>query len=249
MTDVTWPEGYARRILDAVDSTNAEAVRAAPGLNGPTWIMAKRQIAGRGRRGRPWTDPAGNFAGTLVLRPSEAPGIAALRSFVAALALDDALAAVTGQPDRFALKWPNDVLLDGCKLAGILLESAGMGGQLSHLAIGMGVNLRSAPQAVETGAIAPVSLRGTLGVEVTPEDFLTHLAAGYAQRETQFCDAGFGAIRADWLARAAKLGEVITARTSKSETVGTFQTVDETGNLVLSTRTGRVAIPAADVFF
>ena len=120
-----------------------EAARRLPDLRGPTWILALRQTAGRGRRGRAWTDPAGNFAATLVMRLDEPPARLALRSFVAALALHDALAAATGLPQGFALKWPNDVLLNGGKLSGILLESPGAG----VLALGIGVNLRHAPEA------------------------------------------------------------------------------------------------------
>ncbi len=249
MKEPVWPIGYARHIMAEVDSTNVEAARRAATLPGPTWIMAHRQMAGRGRRGRPWTDPEGNLAATLVLRPDEGPGQAALRSFVAALALDDALVSVTGRAESFALKWPNDVLLHGGKLAGILLESSGTGGRLDHLAIGIGVNLSHAPETVDAGAVRPVSLRGETGVAVGPEDFLTHLAVAYALREEQFLVQGFAAIRSAWLARAARLGQVITARTGRAEITGRFETVDAEGNLVLSTDIGRQVIAAAEVFF
>lgn len=246
-----WPEGYGRRVLEEVDSTNAEAARLAAELSGPTWILGLRQTAGRGRRGRPWADPGGNFAATLLLRPSGAPERAALRSFVAALALADALAEVIGSDAGLALKWPNDVLLNGGKLSGILLESAGQGGGLSHLAIGIGVNLRHAPpaDAVESGAWRPVSLLDATRCEIGPEAFLDVLARSYARRETLYCTYGFGPIRKAWLARAARLGEQIVARTARGETRGRFETVDEAGNLVLCDRGARVILPAADVFF
>ncbi len=127
--------------------------------------------------------------------------------------------AVTGRTDGFALKWPNDVLLNGGKLAGILLESAGSGDELTHFAIGIGVNLIAAPDAdeVEPGAVRPVSLLSETGVEVTPEVFLDHLAAAYARYETQFVTYGFAPIRTAWLDRAARLGQVITARTTRDE--------------------------------
>ena len=247
-----WPEGYGKRVLAEVDSTNAEAARIAGDLTGPEWILGLRQTKGRGRRGRPWSDPQGNFAGTLVLRPNETPDLVALRSFVAALALYDAFVAATGRPQAFSLKWPNDVLLNGAKVAGILLESAGMaGGQVSHIAIGIGVNLKQAPDAsqLEARAVAPVSLLSETGVAVTPEEFLDLLAPAYAGYEAQFATYGFAPTREAWLARAAKLGGVITARTSRDETVGTFETVDLAGNLVLKSAGGTVAIPAAEVFF
>lgn len=244
-----WPEGYGLHLLDEVDSTLNEAARLAPDLSGPVWIMARRQSAGRGRRGRAWADPAGNLAATLVLWPEEDAATAALRSFVAALALYDAVAAVTGRPEALALKWPNDVLLNGGKLAGILLESAGAGGRLDHLAIGIGVNLAGVPDAVEPSGLRPVSLAGETGVAVTQDAFLAELAAAYARHEARFQVEGFAPIRADWLARAARLGETLTARTGNTETRGRFETVDSAGNLVLSTPQGRAVIPAADVYF
>ncbi len=246
-----WPEGYAKRVLAEVDSTLDEAKRIAPDLAGPEWILALSQTKGRGRRGRDWKDPKGNFAGTLVMRPEGDPEQAALRSFVTALAVYDACAEVTGRTEGLALKWPNDVLLNGGKLAGILLESSGKGMAVTHLSIGIGVNLMETPMKewLEPGAVWPVSLMGETGVQVAPEDFLNALAAAFARYETQFRTYGFEPIRTAWLARAAKLGEVITARTAGRETTGTFEDVDSAGNLVLKTAKGRVSIPAADVFF
>jgi len=246
-----WPQGYGLHVVQEVDSTLNEAARIAPAAQGPVWIMANHQTAARGRRGRAWANPSGNLAATLLLRPEGNPEQAALRSFVAALALFDACVAVTGRAAGLSLKWPNDVLLNGGKLAGILLESTGHGREVSHLAIGIGVNLAEAPGAdqIESGAVRPVSLLSETGAHVTPEDFLTELAVAYAGYERQFATYGFDPIRIAWLSRAARLGEVITARTGSTETTGTFETVDAGGNLVLNTAKGRVSIPAADVFF
>ncbi len=246
-----WPKGYGLHVVQEVDSTLNEASRIAPTAQGPVWILAHHQTAARGRRGRAWENPKGNLAATLLLRPEGSPEQAALRSFVAALALFDACVAVTGRAAGLSLKWPNDVLLNGGKLAGILLESTGQGRGLSHLAIGIGVNLTEAPgtDAVEEAAVRPVSLLSETGAHVEPEDFLTELAEAYAVLETQFTTYGFEPIRTAWLSRAARLGEVITARAGNSETVGTFETVDADGNLVLNTAKGRVSIPAADVYF
>ncbi|WP_323783482.1 biotin--[acetyl-CoA-carboxylase] ligase [Thalassovita sp.] len=246
-----WPAGYGKRVLAQIDSTNAEAARVAPDLAGPEWILALQQTAGRGRRGRAWSDPAGNFAATLVMRPTETADQVALRSFVASLALYDAFVAATGRSDGLSLKWPNDVLLNGGKVAGILLESAGDSGGVSHIAIGIGVNLRTAPGSgeVEPGAFPPVSLLGETGIALDPEEFLDLLAPAYAGYEAQFRTYGFAPIRSLWLDRAARLGEVITARTLRHQETGTFETVDAAGNLVLSTARGRIAIPAAEIFF
>lgn len=246
-----WPQGYGRRVLDQVDSTNAEAARIAGDLPGPEWIMALHQTAARGRRGRAWVNPEGNFAASLVMRPEGGPDQMALRSFVASLALYDACVAVTGRSTGLTLKWPNDVLLNGGKLAGILLESASSAAGLAHFTIGIGVNLVAAPDAaqVEQGAVRPVSLLSETGINVTPEEFLDALAPAYARYETQFTQMGFAPIRTAWLDRAARLGEVITARTSRDTITGTFETVDAAGNLVLSTPQQRHAIPAAEIFF
>jgi len=246
---MSWPEGYGRRVLPVVDSTNAEAARVASGLSGPEWILGLRQTAARGRRGRAWLNPPGNFAATLVMRPRETPDVVALRSFVASLALFDAVAAVSGTAVGLALKWPNDVLANGGKLAGILLE--GLGGPDRHLAIGIGVNLLSTPDqaAVEPDAVAPVSLLGETGVRVTPEAFLEALAVAWARHEESFVTYGFDPIRSLWLSRAARLGETVTARTLRETRTGIFETVDGAGQLVLKTSLGRVTIAAADVFF
>lgn len=241
----------ARHVLAEVDSTNAEAARLAPSLTGPAWILAHRQSAARGRRGRAWVSHAGNFAATLVMRPEGAPETVALRSFIAALALFDAFVDATGRAEPFALKWPNDVLLNGGKVAGILLESAGQGARVSHLAIGIGVNLAAAPPAtaVEPRALRPVSLLGETGIGIGAEDFLDLLAPAFARHEARFRAEGFAPIRADWLARAARLGERVVARLPGREIEGTFETIDAQGALVLQTARGRVAVQAAEVFF
>ncbi len=229
----------------------AEAARRAPALSGPTWILALRQTAARGRRGRPWTNPAGNFAATLVVRPSHGPQQAALRSFVAALALYDAFVTVTGRAESFALKWPNDVLLNGGKVAGILLESSGHSGALSYLSVGIGVNLAAAPTAgeVEPRAVPPVSLAGAMGVRIAPEAFLDALAPAYARHEAQLATFGFAPVRAAWLARATRLGAEVTARMPSEEVTGIFETIDTSGSLVLKTPQGRRAIAAAEIHF
>jgi BirA family biotin operon repressor/biotin-[acetyl-CoA-carboxylase] ligase len=237
--------------LASVDSTNAEAARRAGEGSAPLWIMADEQTGGRGRRGRPWSSPRGNFHATLLLHPAEPPDVVALRSFVAALALRDACVALTGLPGAFTLKWPNDVLLKGGKLAGILLEGAGQGTGMAHLAIGIGVNLIAAPdpEMVEPGALRPVSLLAETGLRVSPQRFLEALAPAYARRERTFCIEGFAPLREDWLAHAARLGQPIRARTGVATREGIFETIDSTGALLLRMPTATLAIPAAEVFF
>ncbi len=246
-----WPEGVARHVLDRVDSTNAEAFRRGPDLTGPAWIMAYRQEAGRGRRGRAWRDPQGNFAATLVLRPEGGAGDAARLSFVAALAVHDALRTLCGPQPGFALKWPNDVLLNGGKLSGILLESTGAGDRLGLLAIGIGINLSEAPDTaeVEAQAMRPVSLLAETGMAVTPDEMLDALAPAFDHWHRQMRAYGFGPVRNAWLSRAAKLGETIVARTGTAEFTGRFDGIDDSGALILTGPRGRHAISAADIHF
>jgi len=229
----------------------SEASRLAPHLAGPAWIQAREQTEARGRRGREWRMTPGNFAATLVFRPQGGPAEVARFSFVAALALNQTLARLSGPHARLAIKWPNDVLLNGGKVAGILLESISAGAGVSSLAIGIGVNLAEAPPAdtVEPGAVHPVSLLGETGVRITPEEFLPPLATAFAGLQALYEHFGFAPIRSAWLSRAARLGERVTARTGTETHEGIFDTIDETGAMVLRTSDGLRAIPAADVFF
>ena len=245
-----WPAGVGHLSFDEVTSTLDIAREQAAQHPTATWFTATRQTASRGRRGRPWVAPVGNFYGTLSL-PCNDPEMASLRSFVAALAVDDALRTVMGDGPKLALKWPNDVLLNGGKVAGILLESLVVQGQMWGVAVGIGVNLIAAPDMtqVEDGAVYPVSVKGESGVDVTPDGFLKHLAPAFALWDRQLTTYGFAPIRTAWLARAARLGETITARLPNENVTGRFDTVDENGYLVLNTAKGPRNIAAADVFF
>jgi BirA family biotin operon repressor/biotin-[acetyl-CoA-carboxylase] ligase len=236
-------------VLPEVTSTLDAASRLTADTALPFWLLAHQQTDARGRRGRAWAMPPGNFAATLVLPASEPPDRLALRSFAMSLALLRSCAALTGDAAALALKWPNDVLLNGGKLAGILLETTGGGSQA--LAIGVGVNLANAPspESVEPQALPPVSLLGETGVSIAPEAFLDVLATHYAEVEQQFQTYGFAPIRTAWLAHAARLGEPLTARTVKDSFTGTFEDVDAEGHLVLRGPRGVEVIAAADVYF
>ena len=246
-----WPAGVDRVVFKTLDSTNAEAIRRAnAGAGGPTWFFTHEQTQSRARRGRAWDSGAGNFSASLLLRPEGGLEKAALRSFVAAIALREALIEVCGREDIFSLKWPNDVLLNGRKLAGILLES-GTDASGPYLCIGIGVNLANEPavEFIEEGAFAPISLRSVIGMTIDPEEFLTTLAAAFDRWEWQFQQYGFAPIRTEWLNHATRLGEVITAKMMNRTEVGVFETVDETGAIVLRTPKGLLHLPAAEIYF
>jgi len=243
---IDWPLGVDHIALDTVESTMTEARQRASVLSCPTWISAKHQTAGTGRRGRAWDTGAGNFSASLIYRPTGEPAALALRSFVAALALFDALEAVSGRGDIFTLKWPNDVLLRGGKLAGILLESIPEG-----LIIGIGVNLKSSPPAdvLEPHALPPKTLLAETGQLVEAETLLQSLAPAFDRWETQLATYGFAPIRTAWLARAANLGGQVRAQIGNTAISGLFSTLDDSGALVLETPQGRRTISAGDVSF
>ena len=244
----SWPRGYALKTFDVIDSTNEEAKRLAmAGEAGPIWISAARQTAGRGRRGRVWESPTGNLAATLMLRPVRPASECAQISFSAALAASDMLTAFAGDT-QLRLKWPNDVLAGGAKIAGILLESASQGtGAPSWLAIGIGVNLTTHPEGMEFPA---TSLKALGANAPSAEDALLHLAAAFAKWYEIWTAEGFAAIRDAWLARAAGLGGRIRARLATGEKVGVFEGLDETGALLLREDGGALrAIAAGEVFF
>ena len=225
----------------------AEARRRADSIDGPTWIMARRQTNAKGRRGRTWLGGNGNLAATLVYRPWCSPTEAANRSFMAANALFESLAMFCPR-SALSLKWPNDVLLNGGKVAGILLESVARGPLVDWLSIGIGVNLARSPEDFAS-EFKPVSLAGEGCEEVSPEDFLTVLAGHFATQEGKLAALGFPRIREDWLRHAARVGEVITARTPRGDVTGIFESVDLAGSLILLVEGREVLIPAADVYF
>jgi BirA family biotin operon repressor/biotin-[acetyl-CoA-carboxylase] ligase len=242
---IEWPDGYDRVTHLTIDSTNREASRQAAETNKPTWIFADEQTAGVGRRGRKWSSPKGNFSSTLLMPIEGNLSTVALHSFVASLALRDSLVHITRDPKRFNLKWPNDVLMDGCKVAGILLETSGVGP--SHLNIGIGVNLSTLPESdtIEIGSTPPICL----DINIIPLDFLTILANFFATRLTQYQNFGFEVIRMDWLKNAANIGKTITAKMPNAQIIGKFVTVDEQGAVVLQTGDVRRIVHAADIFF
>jgi BirA family transcriptional regulator, biotin operon repressor / biotin---[acetyl-CoA-carboxylase] ligase len=243
-----WPTGYALRHFETIDSTNEEARRlAAAGEPGPVWIAADRQSAGRGRRGRNWESPTGNLAASLFLRPARPAAECAQLSFVAAIAASDAIAPYAGDA-AIRVKWPNDVLAGGKKIAGILLESASNGGErLDWLAVGIGINLAEHPEGTEF----PATSLAALGTRPpAPREALVRLAVAWAKWYDVWAARGFGEIRDIWLSRAAGLGTRIRARLQNEETSGVFEGIDNAGALILREAQGRSrTIAAGEVFF
>ncbi len=242
-----WPPGLGLVILDETGSTNDEArLRAEAGEPGPLWVMARRQVKGRGRGGRAWGEAPGNLYATLLLRPEGGAAEASLLSFAACLAIAELFEAAGG---RAALKWPNDALLNGGKAAGVLLEGSGRGGAMDWLAVGCGVNLVSHPPAAPEAAHPPTDLLAETGRRLEPEAALAILAAGFERWRRRLAAEGFAPLRDAWLARAARLGQPIEARLPRERVNGLFEDVDAEGALVLRTAAGLRRIHAADIYF
>jgi BirA family biotin operon repressor/biotin-[acetyl-CoA-carboxylase] ligase len=228
---------------DAIGSTNAEALRLArEGERGPLWIVARTQTAGRGRRGRTWVSEPGNLYASLLLTDPAQPERCPELSFVAALALHDAIGGrIPGLAARLVLKWPNDLLIDRNKFAGILVEGEG-----AAVAIGIGVNCVHHPDRTET----PATDLASAGVRTSPDSLFAPLSGAMIARLAQWDrSAGFAAIRADWLTRAAGVGKPIRVKTGEAELAGQFDGIDEAGRLVLRLADGTMqAVAAGDVF-
>lgn len=223
------PDGWTLVALESVGSTNDEATRLADaGAPEGTVVWAREQSGGRGRRGRNWASPVGNLYSTTILRPACMAQRAAELGFVAALAVGDLVPA-----DRTVrLKWPNDVLVDGGKVAGILLESAiGQDGQVDHVVAGIGINVSFAPQLPEM-RYPGAALGGTV------EAALEGLARALAARLAQWRRDGFEAIRSAWLAQAGPLGAEVDVRLGEGLVRGRFAGLDREGALLLDTAEG-----------
>src|SRR3954470_7700891 len=247
--------GYRVQAFDEVGSTNVEAMaHARDGERGPVWFVTTEQTAGRGRRQRPWIAPRGNLAASVLEVVDVAPAVAATIGFAAGLAEEAALekvsleAAMRLGPDRprYTLKWPNDVLANGKKLVGIGLEAEAIGDRLA-VVVGIGTNVVAAPEGTPTPAVSLAAL----GVQISAEELFSALSDAWVEfRGIWDNGRGFAEIRKLWLERAAGLGERVAIHTGVMTLDGIFDTIDDTGCLIVRTAEGRrVPVAAGEVFF
>ena len=238
-------------ILDETDSTNAEARRRAEaGETGPLWITARRQTAGRGRRGRKWESESGNLASTLLLLTRKTPAEAAQLTFAASLAVADLLDRYV-PPALVTIKWPNDVLLDGRKTSGILIESGPAPAGGLWLAIGIGVNLSQTPGDTERPATC-IAEHLSQGVASPPtvDEAAKALAETFGVWLDRWTTLGFQPILDAWTARTPGLHGPCTARLTNESLTGTADGVEADGSLRLKLPDGSLrVISAGDVFF
>jgi BirA family transcriptional regulator, biotin operon repressor / biotin---[acetyl-CoA-carboxylase] ligase len=249
--------GHRLAAFDQIGSTNAEAmVRAREGERGPMWFVTTEQTAGRGRRQRAWIAPRGNLASTVLEVINVSPAVAATLGFAAGLSLEAALRKISveaalrsGGADAlgFALKWPNDVLAGDKKLAGILLEAEAVANGGLAVVVGIGTNVVAAPEGTPT----PATSLAALGVHIGAEELFAALADAWVEfRGIWDHGRGFAEIRRLWLERAARLGEKVAIQTGTSAIEGTFDTIDETGCMIVRLADGRrVPVSAGEVYF
>ena len=226
-----------------LDSTSEEARRRAlAGDPGRLWIVADRQTQGRGRHGRDWRSPTGNFHGSALIVDPCAPSVAPQLGFVAGLAALEATRDLGARGVR--LKWPNDLVADGAKLAGILLEGWS-GGAPFAVSVGIGVNLADHPRDL---AYPATHLATLIGRPVRLREFLERLAARFDEQLAAFArGAGFAAIREQWLSDAAGLGAPLRATTAAGAREGIFEGLDISGRLLLRRQDTIETIESADV--
>jgi BirA family biotin operon repressor/biotin-[acetyl-CoA-carboxylase] ligase len=238
-------------LLDQTDSTNADARRRADaGETGPLWIVARRQTEGRGRRGRSWESQDGNLFSTLLQLTRKPPAEAAQVTFVAALAIADLLDA-WAPASLVTIKWPNDVMLAGRKASGVLVESGAHEAGGLWLAVGIGVNLASAPEGTERPATALAHhLRGDVTAPPTVEVAASKLAEAFDVWMTRWETLGFEPILDAWRARTAGLEGPAVARLGRETVEGRAEGVAPDGALKLRLADGSLRlISAGDVFF
>ncbi len=244
-------EGVRLLAFDELDSTNEEARRRVleEGERGPLWIVARRQSRGRGRLGRDWISVPGNLHASLVLSDGVTPERAPQLGFVAGVATFDALRSLCTGESGFALKWPNDILLDRAKLGGVLLEGLAFSSSDERrpasgvVVVGIGLNCVAAPRDPPYPAVALPA------AAASAEMLFTALSDSFCETLKLWASgSGFAEIRRRWLDAAAGVGESVHVRLSQGEEIeGRFETIDPSGRLVIASDAGRRVIDAGDV--
>jgi BirA family transcriptional regulator, biotin operon repressor / biotin---[acetyl-CoA-carboxylase] ligase len=242
--------GYRHHQRGETGSTNADALAAARmGDPGRLWITASRQMAGKGRQGRVWVSEPGNlYASLLLIDPARDVTALGTLPLAVACGVHATLAALTGMARRdLKIKWPNDILVDGKKICGILLESATPDHGHLAVAIGIGINIAHHPDP----ALYQATDLTQLGIVISPHDLFPHLASAMAATlEAWNHGRGFPQIRAEWLRLAKGQGDMITVNLPNGPVQGRFDDIDAEGRLVLTLQNGQTrSISAGDVFF
>ena len=244
--EISLPSGYHLVRFDTLESTNDEAKRLARSgaADDGTVVWAQMQTAGRGRRGRIWKSEPGNLFCSVLIDPGCPPAQAMQMSFVAAVALAEFLETIVPRGTPVECKWPNDVLINGRKVAGILLEL--VAGHLgSRLVVGVGVN---AAQAPAIAGVPATSLAAEGCSETDPGRLLEGLCRSFAHWRGRWSSSGFEPVRAAWLTRAKGIGAPLTVRLARESFDGTFAGLDDDGALLVTAAGGLRRVASGEVF-
>lgn len=231
-----------------IDSTNeACRRRALQGEPAGLVIRADLQTQGRGRRGREWVSPKGNLYVSMLLQPARPAGEVATLGFVAVVALGEAVRAILPPTTQVAHKWPNDLLLNGRKASGILLETQTAPGAQPFVILGVGVNVVSHPADTPYPVTDLLAAGAAL---ISPRELLDRLLEAFAPVYESWEQGGFSAIEAAWRRRAIGIGQLIEVRLQTGTLRGTFRDLDSDGALRLALpEGGERRISAGDVYF
>ena len=210
-----------------LDSTNLEAMRRGHAGAMDLAIVADRQSTGRGRHGRDWISPSGNLFLSLLVQPDIAVCRLGELAFVSALAAADAIASFA---PKVALKWPNDILLGGDKVGGILIENEISCDRALWSVVGIGINIASKPNDTRY----PATCLADHGAICSRDELAEAIATAFVERCDQWLGQGFAAIRADWMQRAWNLGAPIAIETDAANITGKFDGIDESGALLVA---------------
>lgn len=223
--------------VNETGSTNADLLAklsAGEPLREGDWLVARRQFSGRGRQGREWFDGAGNFMGSTIVRPAPSDPAPATLALMSGLAVYEALLPYCPDPSALMLKWPNDLLLGSAKLVGILLESSG-----GAVVVGIGVNLRAAPNLPDRETVALSEVTSP----PSPEDFADRLAASFDTELERWRNHGLELLLRRWQAAAHPFGAQLNVHDSSGEKLaGTFAGLDPSGSLLLRDSDGNTRI-------
>ena len=249
MMHLPWLKKYNLLILDQIDSTNSEAIRLAKAnVKGDFIIWAQSQTAGRGKHSKQWCSEPGNFYASLLLNKDIPIEIQPQLSFVTALAVYNTIITIAKNANltlAVKLKWPNDILIDGQKVAGILLESIKLSAN-GYLIIGVGINLSSHPSDIDQPA---TNLRSH-GIDIHADQILNLFVSFFEKYFALWLCSGFIPIRQQWLRKADHLNKIITIDYDKNRISGKFQDIDFTGNIRVKLACGQIySLSAGEVFF
>jgi BirA family biotin operon repressor/biotin-[acetyl-CoA-carboxylase] ligase len=249
---LSWLKEYNLLIYEEIDSTNSEALRLAKaGVDGKFVIWAQSQTQGRGRNGRSWASEKDNLFTSILLSPDCKSEALPQLSFVTAIAVYDALANILKKHKSTAtlsLKWPNDILINDCKVAGILLESINVKAvKRNYLVVGIGININNAP-LIEGRKIT--CLKDVIGEELDSSYIFDKVLAYFDMYYKKWQSQGFIDIRKNWLKKAHNINNVVTIDSGSNRVSGIFKDIDFSGAIRIKLACGRIySLHAGEVFF